>query len=365
MAQLFSNNARAFLVAAVTSSSTSLTIDAVMADAFPVANVGTGAVPSLNNWFKAVLQDSLGNIEIVYVRTRVSGSGVLGNVIRGQEGTTARDFSAGAVVGLRLTAADINSIVDIVSKNNAFTGTNSFAGSTAFYGSTLFATATSFSEAVSFGGGVSFSSTSTFLGSATFNLPINGSLAGNAATVTNGVYTIGTQTISGDKVFSGLLSLSSPRIVIANSSLAMYEMHIPGNSARAWYLNTDGVTRLAITNGGGGASTVLLSVDGSGNTTAAGDITAYSDERLKENWRDLPDDFVERLARVKMGAFDRKDTGKTQVGVGAASLRDEALPHAVHTDSDGNLSVAYGNAALASCVALARELVALKQKLGV
>jgi hypothetical protein len=86
---------------------------------------------------------------------------------------------------------------------------------------------------------------------------------------------------------------------------------------------------------------------------------------LKENWRDLPDDFIERLARVKMGVYDRIDTGETQVGVGAGSLRDEALSQAVNKDSEGKLSVAYGNAALASCVAIARELVALKQKLGV
>jgi hypothetical protein len=108
---------------------------------------------------------------------------------------------------------------------------------------------------------------------------------------------------------------------------------------------------------------VLLSVNDAGNFTALGDVTAYSDERLKENWRDLPEDFLERLARVKMGVYDRIDTGETQVGVGAGSLRLEAMSHAVSEDAQGFLSVAYGNAALASCVALAREVVKLNSRI--
>lgn len=321
MPQLFSNSARALLTAGIDASATSLTIESSKADFFPVANVGTGAVPSTNNWFKAVLQDSLGNIEIIYVRTRTSGSGVFSNVLRAQEGTTARAFVAGAVVGVRLTAADINSAVDLVSKNNAFTGVN------------------------------------------TFSQTIVGSINGNAATVTNGVYTVGNQTISGTKTFASEINSAAGRYTTSNAGVGMYEMHIPGVAARAWYLDSSTITRLATTNGGGSAGTILLSIDASGNTTALGDVTAYSDERLKTDWQDLPADFIERLARVKMGIFRRIDTQQIQVGVGAGSLRDEALPQAVHRDADGILSVTYGNAALASCIALAREVTALKSRL--
>lgn len=169
MPQLFSNNARALLVAGISDSATSLTIDSSKADFFPVANVGSGSLPSANNWFKAVLQDSSGNIEIVYVRTRTSGSGVLSNVLRGQEGTTARAFVAGAVVGVRLTAADINSAVDLVSKNNAFSGNNTFSGSNTFSGGSTFS------------GAAAFSGNSTFSGVATFTQTI----VGNAATATS------------------------------------------------------------------------------------------------------------------------------------------------------------------------------------
>lgn len=198
--------------------------------------------------------------------------------------------------------------------------------------------------------------------SGTWGINISGNAA-SATVVSNGVYTTGDQTIGGQKTFSSVLLNSAGRFQATSAGLGMFEMHLPGLHARAWYLDSSGTTRLATTNGAGTASTVLTSVDGSGNLTAAANVTAYSDERLKKNWRDLPADFIERLARVKMGIYDRTDNGLTQVGVGAQSLRSEALPQAVLEGEDGQLSVAYGNAALAACVELAKEVVALKARL--
>jgi hypothetical protein len=132
MPQLFANNSRALLASGINDTATSLTIEANKADLFPTANTGTGPVPSANNWYKVTLQDAQGNTEIVYVRTRTAGSGVLSNVIRGQEGTTARSFSAGAVVGLRLTALDVQQSINVLSNNNVFSGGNTFAGTVAF-----------------------------------------------------------------------------------------------------------------------------------------------------------------------------------------------------------------------------------------
>lgn len=115
MAQLFKNAARSPLQASILAADTSLTVDAALADLFPVATtdasaVGTGGL----DWFKAVLQDTSGNIEIVYVRTRALGDANFTNVIRGQEGTTARNYAAGSIVGLRLTAADYEaSLADV------------------------------------------------------------------------------------------------------------------------------------------------------------------------------------------------------------------------------------------------------------
>lgn len=134
MAQQFSNNARALLVAGISYSDTSLVIQSSKADLFPIANTGSASLPAATNWFKATLQNSAGDVEIVYVRTRTAGSGVFSNVIRGQEGTAALSFVAGTVVGLRVTAADLQSALGVSGQNNAFTGNNTFSGANTFSG---------------------------------------------------------------------------------------------------------------------------------------------------------------------------------------------------------------------------------------
>lgn len=93
-----------------------------------------------------------------------------------------------------------------------------------------------------------------------------------------------------------------------------------------------------------------------------GNVTAYSDERVKTNWREVQENFVARLAAVKSGIFDRTDIELTQAGVSAQSIR-EVLPEVVIESNEGTLSVAYGNAAMVSAVELAKELVQLKREL--
>lgn len=102
MAQKFSDVARSQLAAGIDDSATTLTMDD--GSQFPSANVGSGALDS-GDWFKAVL-DNGERVEIVYVRTHTSGSATFSDILRGQEGTTARAWDQGDVVGLRLTAAD-------------------------------------------------------------------------------------------------------------------------------------------------------------------------------------------------------------------------------------------------------------------
>jgi hypothetical protein len=102
----------------------------------------------------------------------------------------------------------------------------------------------------------------------------------------------------------------------------------------------------------------------SNSIVASGNITAYSDERLKKNWRDMPDNFVERLAQVRVGRYERIDDGMQQVGVSAQSLQP-LLPEAIQVSNDEikTLSVSYGNAALAAAVELAKEIVKLRMEL--
>jgi hypothetical protein len=107
MSQLFSNAARSTLQANILAGDTSLTVASADADLFPVATTGTGTVGTAGlDYFKMVLEDSSHNKEIIFVRTRAAASAIFSNVLRGQEGTTARAYTAGDVVGLRITALD-------------------------------------------------------------------------------------------------------------------------------------------------------------------------------------------------------------------------------------------------------------------
>lgn len=121
MAQKITNSARSFLQGSITAASTSLVIEVPKADLFPVANTNTDAVNTVGkDWFKVVLQDTAGNREIAYVRTRASGVATMSNIIRGQEGTTALDFPAGSVVGLRITALDIEKGISLAAITTAY-----------------------------------------------------------------------------------------------------------------------------------------------------------------------------------------------------------------------------------------------------
>lgn len=104
MTQRFSNGARANLNADIADSDTSLTID-TGGSLFPVANTDAATIDLSLDWFKLVLQDAT-NFEIVYVRTHTSGSTTFSNILRGQEGTTARAFATLTVVAQRPTAGD-------------------------------------------------------------------------------------------------------------------------------------------------------------------------------------------------------------------------------------------------------------------
>lgn len=120
MTQKLKNNARSLLVSSILAGDTSLVVESGKADLFPVADTGTDPVGTFGkDWFKAVLQDTAGNIEIIYVRTRTGGNATLSNILRGQEGTTARDYAAGSVVGLRITSKDVEDAISLASSATA------------------------------------------------------------------------------------------------------------------------------------------------------------------------------------------------------------------------------------------------------
>ena len=107
----------------------------------------------------------------------------------------------------------------------------------------------------------------------------------------------------------------------------------------------------------GGVTDATLNASG---FTATGNVTAYSDERLKKNWRPVQEGFIEKLAQVKSGVYDRTDIEATQAGASAQDMQ-KLLPEVVQ---DGeHLSLAYGNAALVAAIELAKQVVELKKEI--
>jgi hypothetical protein len=93
----------------------------------------------------------------------------------------------------------------------------------------------------------------------------------------------------------------------------------------------------------------LAQWDTSGNVTWNGNVTAYSDLRLKQNVREI-DNVVSRRDTLALGAIKYERDGRTRIGYGAQTLRDNGCSEFVHEADDsykiatgmGTLSVDYG-----------------------
>ena len=96
MVQLATNNAYALIPGAVSSLTTSITVESGKGSLFPV--LGTG------DYFYITLVDVSGNYEIVKATAR---TGDILTVDRAQQGTLAIPFPANSRIELRVTAADI------------------------------------------------------------------------------------------------------------------------------------------------------------------------------------------------------------------------------------------------------------------
>jgi len=199
---------------------------------------------------------------------------------------------------------------------------------------------------------------------------LNQNTTGSAATLTTGR----TIAITGDLAYTSP-SFDGSGNVTAAGTLATVNANVGSFTSASITVNAKGLitaassgagaspggsnTQVQYNNAGAFAGSANLTFNGT-NLTCGGTVTANSDERLKTNWRDLPENFIDRLAGVKHGIYDRTDIELTQVGVSAQSLQ-ELLEQAVLIGEDGKLSVAYGNAALVACIQLAQRVVALEQ----
>jgi hypothetical protein len=104
MSRIWKNNAYSTFASAINTTDTTITVASGEGARFPVA--GSGAT------FALTLQDASNNIEIVLCTTHTSGADTF-TVTRAQEGTTARSWSIGDVIELRLTASALQEMVTL------------------------------------------------------------------------------------------------------------------------------------------------------------------------------------------------------------------------------------------------------------
>ena len=190
------------------------------------------------------------------------------------------------------------------------------------------------------------------------------STSGNAATVTNGVYTNTANTLTGGQlIINGGQSAASTAAYTSFNTITFNDDFsnvargpnkiITYGRATSWVggIGIHDATQAYYAGDthkfykfDGTTATLNLSLDGSGNLTATGNVTAYSDKRIKENIKTI-DNALSKVLQLRGVTYNRTDLEdkSEQIGIIAQEIQ-EILPQVVNEEND-RLSVAYGNLA--------------------
>lgn len=123
----------------------------------------------------------------------------------------------------------------------------------------------------------------------------------------------------------------------STTTVAAMSFHRSGAYAINMGLGTDNVFRI----GGWSASSNAFQMTGTGDLTMLGNITAYSDERLKTDIAKI-ENAVEKVQAINGYSYTRTDTGSKHIGVIAQEVM-KVIPEVVMGSEDTHYSVAYGN----------------------
>ena len=337
---------------------------------YDVTESGSGSAPwvlTRSTDFNTVAAGNVSTNAYVYITagsTNIGSSWIFSQVGSVTLGTTplhfelfAQPIGYTATAPLNITGQTI-ALTGTVEVNKGGTGATTLTGVLKGNGTNAFTAATAGTDFVAPGGALGTPSSGTLTNCTGYTyanlsgtVPTwNQNTTGNAATATSvtnvGGYTPYTGS-TGPTWGSNLANIKSDGLIDIGRYIDFH-----GASAEA----ADYTVRLDA--GGSGSTTLTLT----GAFVASSNVTAYSDERLKKNWRPVQEGFVEKLAKVKSGIYDRTDIEATQAGVSAQEMQ-KLLAETVQTGEDGTLSLAYGNAALVAAVELAKQVVELKKEI--
>ena len=174
--------------------------------------------------------------------------------------------------------------------------------------------------------------------------PANGGTSSNTNSISNALGN--THTWTGYNYFQSNLGATSG--ALANPPLQAYctggnsafmSFHRSGNYAVNFGLDSDNVLRM----GGWSASANRWQLDMSGNMTVAGDVTAFSDARVKTNVQTIENALAKTLA-LRGVSYNRTDSDDTRTKIGVIAQETlEVVPEVVNQDNAGMYNVSYGN----------------------
>lgn len=158
----------------------------------------------------------------------------------------------------------------------------------------------------------------------------------------------GTITVSGASTFTTnpVISGSTPRLSFVDSDGKSGFIDVDGSVA---YLKRSAANGGTTPDSGPNSRHPWSSNFDTGDFTASGNVTAYSDKRLKKNIIRLVNGLA-KVRRMMPVTYEEVSSGRARVGFVAQDMRD-VVPHVVVEDAEGYLSINYG--ALTSVLASA------------
>jgi hypothetical protein len=138
---------------------------------------------------------------------------------------------------------------------------------------------------------------------------------------------------------SGALSSPPLQVYCTGGNSAFMSFHRSGNYAVNFGLDSDNVLRM----GGWSATANRWQLDMSGNMTVAGDVTAFSDARVKTNIHTI-ENALEKTLALRGVSYNRTDSDDTRTKIGVIAQETlEVVPEVVNQDNAGMYNVSYGN----------------------
>jgi len=172
----------------------------------------------------------------------------------------------------------------------------------------------------------SFTNDSGFITSDSTKLPLSGGTLTGTLSGTSATFTGSLSVSTGNTTGGGIILADDGDIVDLNDGYCAMRFSA---GVRVHAGNRTGVANITLASGG--------------TITAAADIVAYSDKRVKENINTIENalDKVKALRGVTYNRTDNEDKSE-KIGVIAQEIQ-EVLPQVVHEQEDGMLGVSYGN----------------------